>query len=137
MTTTQTQTNADASKAMLRAIYQARAVMRTVELAAAAQEDGSVNYGDSNCATRWGPAIEFAASRVRSVRDMAMGAEAGAVGTAVAWYTPLTMLQALGAALWHGETVRRGSMDLDELQTAAQAVIEALEALAEECATVH
>lgn len=119
---------------MLRAIYQARAVMRSVELAAAAQEDGAVIYSDG--ATRWGPAIDFAIKRITSVRDLAIGS-ADCAPTDVAWYTPLNMLEALGAALWRGQSDSNGAMDFDELQTAAQAVICALEELAEECATVH
>jgi hypothetical protein len=130
---TTTQATPETSQAMLRAIYQARAVMRSVELAAAAQEDGAVNYSDDNGATRWGPAIDFAVQRIANVRDLAMGGPA----PDVAWYTPLTMLQALGAALWRGTSDRDGAMDVDELQTAAQACIDALEELAEECATVH
>lgn len=137
MTTTQTQSNAETSQAMLRAIYQARAVMRSVELAAAAQEDGAVSYSNDNGAKRWGPAIDFAVQRIATVRDLAMGKEAASAPTDIAWYTPLTMLEALCAALWRGESARDGAMDVDELQTAAQAVIEALEELAEECATVH
>lgn len=123
---------------MLRAIYQARAVMRSVELAAAAQEDGAVIYsdGNGNGATRWGPAIDFAIKRITIVRDLAIGS-ADCAPTDVAWYTPLNMLEALGAALWRGQSASNGAMDVDELQTAAQAVICALEELAEECATVH
>lgn len=134
-----TRVTSEASQSMLRAIYQARAVMRSVELAAAAQEDGSVNYFDTNSATRWGPAIEFAVQQIERVRDTAIGpiSEADAALGRVAWYTPLTIMQALGAALWHGESDRGRAMDVDELQTAAQAVIEALDALAAECATVH
>lgn len=41
-----TQATTETAQAMLRSIYQARAVLRSVELAAAAQEDGAVNYSD-------------------------------------------------------------------------------------------
>lgn len=135
---TTTQATREASQTMLRAIYQARAVMRSVELAAAAQEDGAVNYDDDNGAKRWGPAIDFAVQRIVVVRDIATGTAAdGGTVTRVAWYTSLILLQALGAALWRGESDQARALDVDELQTAAQAVIQALEELATECATVH
>lgn len=134
---TTTQATREASQTMLRAIYQARSVMRSVELAAAAQEDGAVNYGDDNGAKRWGPAIDFAVQRIVVVRDIATGTAADGARSDVAWYTSLTLLQALGAALWRGESDQARALDVDELQTAAQAVIEALEELATECATVH
>lgn len=134
---TTTQAKSEAHKAMIRAIYQARAVMRSVELAAAAQEDGSVDYDDDNGAKRWGPAIDFASKRIATVRDIATGSTSHSAPTGVAWYTSLAMLQALGAALWRGHSDSDTEMDYSELQTAAQAVIEALDELAEECATVH
>ena len=134
---TTTQSKVEASQTMIRAIYQARAVLRSVELAAAAQEDGAVDYDDDNGAKRWGPAIDFASKRIALVRDIATGTTSDSAPTDVAWYTSLTMLEALGAALWRGHSDTDTEMDYCELQTAAQAVIEALDELAEECATVH
>lgn len=134
---TNTQATPETSQAMLRAIYQARAVMRSVELAAAAQEDGAVGYDDDNGAKRWGPAIGFASKRIASVRDIATGTTSDRELTNVAWFTPLAMLEALDAALWRGYSDSDTAMDYCELQAAAQAVIEALDELAKECATVH
>lgn len=142
-TTTITETHQRAAKdtaqAMLNAIYQARAVMRTVGLAAAAQEDGAVSYqDDDNSAKRWLPAVDFAAKRIATVRDLAIEGDGTSAITSVAWYTPLTLLQALGAALWRGESDSEGALDEMELQVAAQATIDALDSLASECAaTVH
>lgn len=136
---TTTKANSEALNSVLRSIHQARAVMRSVELAAAAQEHGDVNYSGDNGARRWWPAIGFAVQRIECVRDIAINSvTVDGVGLcSVAWYTPLALLEALDAALWRGCSDSEKSMNAVELQAAAQAVIEALETLAEECATVH
>lgn len=122
----------DDEQSIQKNIHQARTILRTVALAAEAQDDGAVLYGD-NGAGRWGPAIDQAIHKVTEVRDVLIN-QAG--GLAADWYTPLAMLEALGAALWHSNVLRRRgtALDCDELETAAGAVIECLDELSEACA---
>jgi hypothetical protein len=151
--------DADDARQMSRNTEAAIAIMRAVSLAAAAQQDGSVVY-DDNPVSRWGPAVDAACSRVHQVRDALMQA----VGAPSAdWWTPLAILEATGAALWHcggtsqrissvtlaiaessgdvrGIAIRGGGgvqpIALDELQTLADAAIDSLGELFEECSQI-
>lgn len=86
----------DAAEA-LRKTAEAMAIVRVVSLAVSAQEHGSVRY-DENTACRWQPAIDAACDSVGIVRALVLGRVDAPVG--IEWWTPITLIEALGAALW-------------------------------------
>lgn len=110
----------------------ARAILRAVALAARAQFEGSVNYENNNT-ERWQPAVDAACVRLQAVRDALM--ETGPA-PCVDWYTSLTLLEAMGAALWHGNGCSQADkLEEVELESLAQVVIESLDSMMEECFT--
>lgn len=111
-------------------LSQARAILRTVALAAAAQEDGSMSYENDN-PCRWGPAVGRVCSKVQGVRDVLMER----VSVTGDWFTPLAMVEALDAALWHSNMPHTPGKCLNflEVRAAAEAAIECLSELAAEC----
>lgn len=116
-----------------RDISQTTAIMRAVQVAVDAVDDGSIAY---ECAhvSRWSPAVGAARRRVSRVG----GALMEKVCTLpVDWWTSLTLLEALDAALWHGSDLQgRGlQMDSSQVMSMAQAVIDELEELAQELAS--
>lgn len=115
---------------------QAAAILRSVQLAVAGQEDGSVRF-DSGGLSRWSPAVGAAAARVALVRDSLMEkAEAPEVD----WCASLALLEAFDAALWHCASggAHGVRMEADEVTHMAQATIEELDRLAQGLAgTVH
>lgn len=111
----------------------ARAVLRTVALAVNAQIDGSVEY-DNNKTERWQPAIDAACAKLETVRDVLIKTGRAPV---VDWWTPLALMEAIGAALWHGNDLSQGERLEDvELATVAQVAIDSLDALMEDCERV-
>ncbi len=82
----------------LRSTSQAMAILRAVSLAVTAQADRSISYEDDSVA-RWQPSIDAACERVGVVKDLMTKTVGSPVD--VDWWTPITMLEALGAALWH------------------------------------
>lgn len=107
------------------------AIMRAVSLAVAAQEDGSVRYEDNEF-SRWEPAVGAVCARVHAVRDALQNKEKAP--DTIDWWTPLTILEATGAALWHAAGIRSrvDAMSSDELQSIARAAIDALGKMFEE-----
>lgn len=81
-------------------VSEAQAVCRVVSLATAALIDESVQYPDSN-AYRWRPAIETARARIQEVGNILVEV---LDPPKVDWWTPLCLLEALGAAMWHCDT---------------------------------
>lgn len=115
----------------LRKTCQAVAIMQAVALAVTAQENGAVRY-DDNRFSRWGPAIDAACARVYAVRD-ALQNKADSPSN-VDWWTPLAILEAAGAALWHtpsggGGT---GAFESEHLRSIAEAAVESLGEMASE-----
>lgn len=123
-----TKFSANDAALVIRNVTAARAIFRAVALAARAQVDGAVNYGDDN-AERWHPATSEAEQRLKAVRDVLMQ-----TGDApdVDWVTSLALVEALGAALWCGG-LKNDPLDTVELETLAQVVIEALDLMMEDC----
>ncbi|WP_395055724.1 hypothetical protein [Polaromonas sp.] len=111
---------------IIRHVKAARAVLRTVALAVAAQIDGSVEY-ENNDTERWQPAIDAACAKLMVVRDVLMET-GGAPPTD--WLTPLGLLEAIGAALWHGNSCAPSeALDMVELVTVAQVAIDLLDSM--------
>ncbi|MDP3323068.1 MAG: hypothetical protein Q8S71_05940 [Hydrogenophaga sp.] len=125
----------DDAREALRQTAQAMAIMQAVSLAVAAQEDGSVHY-DNNKFSRWQPAVDAACARVRSVRDALLNKAIAPDG--VDWFTSLTILEAVGAALWHTAGGLHGDTALasDQLQSVAEAAMDSLGVMYEELSTV-
>jgi hypothetical protein len=110
-----------------RDISQAIAIMRAVQVAVGAVDDGSMVYEFAHV-SRWGPAVGAATKRVSRVRD-GLFEKAGA--PFFDWFTPLTLLEALDAALWHGPQCEGLQMDSSQVMSMAQAVIDELEEMAQ------
>lgn len=109
-----------------RHVAAARAVVRTIELAVKAQLDGSINY-ENNGPERWQPAIDLAAAKLNLVREV-LGDKLDS--PPVDWWTPLCVLEAMGAALWHGNTrIQSEQLDGDDLDTMAHVAIELFDSL--------
>lgn len=121
----------DDAREALRQTAQAMAIMQAVSLAVAAQEDGSVHY-DNNKFSRWHPAVDAACARVCTVRDALLNK--GGTPDGVDWFTPLTILEAIGAALWHtvGGLHDDTALGSDQLQSLAEAAMDSLGVMYEE-----
>ena len=117
---------------VLRNVTAARAILRAVALAARAQFDGSVKY-ENNKPERWQPAVDAACDRLQAVRDVLMQTSSS---PNVDWFTSLTLVEALGAALWRGNSCSQGEqLEEVELESVANTAIELLDSLMEDCAT--
>ena len=110
-------------------VIAARAVLRTVRIAVQAQLDGSVTY-ENNEVQRWQPAVDLAVTKLALARDVLID-KAGS--PAVDWYTPLSLLEAAGAALWHTTACAKSErLDFVELETVVQVAIELLDSMRED-----
>lgn len=110
-------------------VSEARAVCRVVALATDALIDHAVVYRDPG-AGRWNPAIECACQRLREV-----GSILGEVldPPPADWWTPLNLLEAVGAALWRCADAGGGVvLEHDELAPFMRVTIAALDDLADE-----
>lgn len=108
----------------------ARSVLRTVILALEAIDDGSISFDDNAGTERWNPALGEVCVRLRTVRHV-FGESVSA--PAVDWFTPLTLAEALDAALWRGAGGRQvDGLQSAEVMSAAQVVIDSLDALMEQ-----
>ena len=115
---------------VLRNVTAARAILRAVALAARAQFDGSIEY-ENNKPERWQPAVDAACIRLQAVRDVLMQTSSS---PNVDWVTPLTLIEALGAALWHGNSCSQGEqLEEMEMESVAETAIELLDSLMEDC----
>lgn len=113
----------------------ARAVLRTVALAIESQEDGSVSFDDTSGTSRWGSAIGSVCSRLQSVRDELTGT-CGA--PYLDWFTPLTLAEALDAALWYGHSCKDDErLSNFEAVSAAKVLIGSLDELLQECDAIR
>ncbi|MDP2018644.1 hypothetical protein [Hydrogenophaga sp.] len=113
-------------------VLQARAIVRAVALAVTAQEDGSVSY-DNGPEERWWASLDLVCSKLGAVRDL-LSSRRNAPD--VDWFTPLNVLEAVGAAAWHATGSRAGEdqLDAEEIRLALGVEVECLERLASECA---
>lgn len=117
---------------VVRNVKAARVILRTVALALGAVEDGSTTFDDSNHSSRWSGAIGEACSRLTMVRDDLINlAEAPTLD----WVTPLTLIEAFDAALWHGYSFEDERLSNREAVCAAEVVIDSLDSLLQECAS--
>jgi len=115
---------------VLRNVTAARSILRAVALATRAQFDGSVEYEDNNI-ERWQPAVDAACIRLQVVRDVLMQTRSA---PNVDWFTSLTLVEAIAAALWHGNACSQGEkLEEVELESVAQVAIESLDSLMEDC----
>lgn len=119
----------------LRHTVQAMAILRSVWLAVEAQEDGAVKYED-NKLSRWWPAVDAACARMHEVRSLMINK--GQTPDTVDWWTPLNLVEAMGAALWHADTgAHKGAFGAEELQGCADAAIYSLGLLQESLSSVY
>lgn len=111
-------------------VSEALAVCRIVKLATAAQMDRAVDFfGSDPSASRWLSSIDPACERLREVRTI-LCETSGA--TALDWFTPLNLLEALGAAMWHCSTPDGdAAIGHDELQAFMRVAIASLDQLAD------
>ena len=121
---------------LLRNVAAARSILHAVALAAKAQLDGSIEY-KNNYTGRWQPALDEVCSRLEAVRDVLIETRSA---PSLDWFTPLTLAEAIAAALWHGLSMASAAgrlkgegLDEVELETIAQVVIESLDSLMGEC----
>lgn len=115
----------DDSREALQKTSQAIAIMRAVSLAVAAQDDGAVSYEDNRVA-RWQPAVDAAIVCVRAVSDALIN-KVGPPAN-VDWWTPLSILEATGAALWHAAVGADEDTGLEshQLQSIAEAAMDSM-----------
>lgn len=110
-------------------VVAARAVLRTVRIAVQAQLDGSVNY-ENNGVERWQPAVDFATIELSFARDLLIEKRDAPF---VDWWTPLSLLEATGAALWHANSCSKSErLDNVELDTVVRLAIELLDSMRED-----
>lgn len=116
---------------VVRNVQAARAVLRTVVLAIESQEDRSTCFDDKLGTSRWHSTIELVCSRLEVVRDEFIET---ATAPFLDWFTPLTLAEALAAALWYGHSCKDDER-LSNLEAvgAANAVIDSLDGLLQEC----
>ena len=108
----------------------ARAILRTVALAVSAQNDGSIQY-EHNTPDRWQPALAVVCGNLVAVRE-ALTETRNA--PPVDCFASLTLVEAVDAALWHGNAgVNGGPLDDKELLIVARVAIESLDALMRDC----
>lgn len=117
--------------ALLCNVRTARAVLRAFILAIRAQDDGSVLYSDKAACGRWHFAIDEVCTRLAEARDALTGT---CNCVSVDWFTPLTLAEALDAALWYGSSlVKNDRLNSHEAVFAAQAVVHSLDNMLLEC----
>lgn len=115
---------------VLRNVKAARAILRVVAMAAGAQFDGSVKYEDNN-PERWQPAVDAACVRLQAVRNVLLETSNT---LHLDWYTSLTLVEAISAALWYGNSCSHGEkLEEVELESVAQVAIDLLDSLMDEC----
>ena len=124
----------DDARNALQRTAQATGLLRVVSIAMEAQEDGSVAFAD-NKFSRWGPAIGAACSHVRDVRDGLINNVS--VPSGVNWWTPLAILEAIDAAMWHTDSLSGvEGLTFDEVKAVSDAAIHSLTELHRELSTV-
>lgn len=113
---------------------QARSIVRSVALAVAAQEGGSVSYEDGQ-SDRWWAVLDLVCAKVAAVRDLLSNRSAA---PALDWMTPLNLIEAVAAATWHTASLHTAGDRLDaaEIQLSLGVAAECLDQLAGECADV-
>ena len=132
-----TEISCETAASLLRNACAARAILRTVILASDAQEDGSILYADNAGTERWCPALGVVRGKLEAVREILMNTSGR---MEIDFFSPLVLVEALDAALWHGNSpgpVER--LDNIELVTAAQAAVDSIDDMLGECqaAGVH
>lgn len=114
----------DDAVAALEQVARATAILRVLSIAVDAQQDGAAVFDDNGVA-RWSPAVAAACACVRSVRDPLN--ETVDSPNNIDWWTPLTILEGMDAALWHtGIDSDAGKLSEDEFKMAAQVAMESL-----------
>ena len=113
----------DHAKTATKNVAQAIAIVRAVQVAADAVEDGSMKFEHGHV-SRWEPAIAAATDRVALVRDVLLEEFKA---PAIDWFTSLALLEAFDAALWHGKDMEDSSwMDAASVKDMCEAVVSEL-----------
>ena len=113
----------------------ARALLRTLILALEAVEDGAILFKEDPGPARWSNVLSQVCKRLVTVRT-ALTESVSA--PSVDWWTPLNLADALDAALWGAATGKRvWGLEGPEVISAAQAVIDSLDALMEDIQSVE
>jgi hypothetical protein len=114
-----------------RNVAEARAICRALELASAAALDGSVDFEDP-AAGRWHPVVDRACECLTAVRSICVETTAAPNPD---WWTPLQLLEATGAAMWHcaaPPSCGHGSLEHDEVASLMRVTIASLDRLVED-----
>ena len=123
---------ADVAADLLRAVQVARALFRTVGLAAAGQVDGLPC--DKENSLRWSMVADCATKKLKHVRDVLVASLTPAGQWD--WVTPLAMAETLDEALWLSHEQNNGVQGLtySEVLAATNEISVCLEHLATDCA---
>lgn len=116
---------------IVRDLEATRVILRTVLLALAAEDGGSVSHPDNAGASRWSPAVGSALCRLSSVREVLTETP---YAPAIDWPTPFTLVSALDSALWDGYCTSAPVLTSDETQIAVQVIIDSIDAVLIDCA---
>lgn len=124
--------NGNPAAAAVPHVNTARAIVRTVALAADALDDRSVSYEDQAGPERWGAAVGKACEHMSLARDVLLNAP---FAPGVDWVTPHALLEALDAALWRCASIDKAQrLTGRELIGVAVTTVESLDALLLQCA---
>jgi hypothetical protein len=115
----------DDAVAALEHVARATAILRVLTIAVAAQKDRAAVFEDNRVA-RWSPAVVQAIASVKAVREPLDEMACSPNGD---WCTPLTILEALDAALWQTGIGEAKDLTFDEFRQSVQAAIDGLERL--------
>lgn len=100
----------------LRKTAQAMAVLQVIWIAVEAVEDGCVKFKGQGL-ERWQVSVDAAVQCAHAARDVITEGSVSAPDC-LDWWTPVNLLEALGAALWGIESgVAEGRLQPDQLQS--------------------
>ena len=122
----------DVAADLLRAVQVARALFRTVGIAAAGQDDGLPCEKENSL--RWSMVADCATKKLKQVRDVLVASRTPEGEWD--WLTPLAMAETLDEALWLSHEQYNGVQGLtnSEVLAATNEISACLERLAAECA---
>ena len=125
--------NATHMAAVVANLQAARVMLRMVLLAVHAQDNGAVVESDTHGASRWSAVIGAVLVRLDAVQLTLIETPNA---PPVDYWTTQALIKALDSALWDGYCTSAPVLSTDELKTAVQVVIDALDDQLCECADV-